>query len=72
MAGQQDKISAFFVARMLAEVGFIIALPLAILIFAGHWLDIRLGYKAVFIFVGLIVALAISSFLIYQKIKYLR
>lgn len=70
MVGQQpNKVTAFFVARILAEVGFIIALPLTLMIFFGHWLDDKLGIKAIFIFVGMFVALAFSTYSLYQKIK---
>lgn len=66
---RQDNVSAFFIARLLGEIGFVIAIPLVAFVYIGHWLDTKLGFKAVFIFVGLIIALTISSYIIYRKVK---
>lgn len=51
------------------ELGFIIAIPLVVLVVGGHWLDVRANTKVIFTIIGVLVALAISSYAIYLKIK---
>jgi hypothetical protein len=62
-------LTPWYVVKQVGQLGFIIALPLVILIFLGHWLDVKLGFRAFFIFVGIFFALLTSGFAIYQKIK---
>lgn len=50
------------------EFAVIIALPLIGFIYAGKWLDNRFGQKF-FVVLGIFAALALSSYLIYRKIK---
>lgn len=66
---QKNQVSAFFIARLLGEIGFIIAIPLVGSVFLGRWLDIQLGFRALFIFVGIVLALVTSSIVIYRKIQ---
>lgn len=65
----KKNISPWYVVKQVGQLGFIIALPLVILVFLGHWLDVKLGFRASFIFPGMILALSISGYAIYQKIK---
>jgi len=46
-----------------------LAVPLLAFIFAGKWLDARYHHKNLFTIIGLFVALALSWYLIFKKIK---
>lgn len=63
------RISPWFVAQQVGELGFYIAIPLALLVWLGHWLDLKLGFKALFVIIALPISLGISSYIIYKKIK---
>jgi len=56
-------------ASLVTELGFIIALPLLAGVIAGQWLDRLIGTKVVFTLIGMALALFISSYAIYRKIK---
>lgn len=62
-------VSPWFVYAQVAQLGFVIALPLAGLVLFGHWLDQQLGYKALFIIIALPLATIISAYIVYKKIK---
>lgn len=51
------------------ELGYTIALPIVILGFGGAWLDKKLGSSPAFLLGGIILALLVSGFAIYRKIK---
>jgi F0F1-type ATP synthase assembly protein I len=51
------------------QLGFTIALPLIIFAIGGRILDKKFGSTPLFLLVGIILALIISTILIYQKIK---
>lgn len=65
----KDNISAWFVYRQVAEIGFVIAIPLVILVFLGHWLDMKLGFNALFVLISLPMSGVLSGYIIYKKIK---
>jgi uncharacterized membrane protein len=60
---------------MLFELGIefavILALPLLAFIYAGKWADARYGTKY-FVIIGILLALTLSSYMIYKKIKELK
>lgn len=51
------------------EFGLIIGIPLVLFIGAGLWADKQLGTVPLFILVGLFAALALSTVMLYKKIK---
>lgn len=66
---QARKVAAW---SQLIEIGFdfaaYIAVPLLAFIYGGKWLDTRYGTHF-FVLIGLLLALTLSSYLIYKKIK---
>jgi F0F1-type ATP synthase assembly protein I len=51
------------------ELGFIIALPAALGAYGGYRLDMRFQTKPIFTITLLVVAIVVSSLVIYRKIK---
>lgn len=54
---------------MIGELGFIIALPLVVFLLGGVWLDKKLSTTPLFIIIGILLAVAVSSIAIGKKIK---
>jgi hypothetical protein len=69
---QELKAKKAAVWSQLMEIGLdfavYLALPLIAFIYAGKWLDTKYHHKF-FVIIGLFVALALSWYLIYKKIK---
>ncbi len=51
------------------QFGIIIALPLILFIGLGFWLDKKYGTVPLFIIIGLFLALAISAYGLYKRIR---
>lgn len=51
------------------ELGYLIALPIAVLGFGGALLDKKLGTSPAFILIGVALSLIISGTAVYRKIK---
>ncbi|KKQ70433.1 MAG: hypothetical protein UT33_C0015G0040 [Candidatus Peregrinibacteria bacterium GW2011_GWC2_39_14] len=67
---QEKKKSNVFASLSLAwELGYTIALPIAILGFGGAYADKRLGTVPLFILIGIALAIIISGIGIYRKVK---
>lgn len=66
-----EKAKKVALGYMLFELGaqfaVIMALPLLAFIYLGKWLDAKYGSK-LFVVAGILLALALSSYLIYKKI----
>lgn len=62
-------INGFYIAKILGDIGFTISVPLVIFIYLGHILDIKFGTKIIFTLIGLPIAMTISIWSIYLKIK---
>jgi len=56
-------------ARLVTELGFIIAIPLVASVIGGQWLDRLAGTKVAFTLAGIPLALGLSTYAIYLKIK---
>ncbi|PIR28053.1 hypothetical protein CO101_01285 [Candidatus Berkelbacteria bacterium CG_4_9_14_3_um_filter_39_23] len=69
MVKKNNEINGWFVARECANLGFIIALPLVVLIQLGRWLDQNLGFKILFTLIAIPISILISALAIYFKIK---
>lgn len=54
---------------MLLDIGWRIAVPLVILVLAGVYLDKYLHTSPLFLFVGIFLSLATSSFGVYKSIQ---
>ncbi|MEK9132248.1 MAG: AtpZ/AtpI family protein [Patescibacteria group bacterium] len=51
------------------ELGYTIAVPIAALGFGGAMLDKKLSTTPLFILIGIIISLTISSISVYRKVK---
>lgn len=51
------------------ELGYTIALPIAILGFIGAWLDKKLGISPALLLIGIALSLIISGIAVYRKVK---
>lgn len=51
------------------ELGYTIALPLVGLALLGRFIDNYFGTSPIFLFVGIIVSIILTSFLVYWKTK---
>lgn len=69
---QETKARKAALWSQLAEIGLdfalYLAIPLFAFIYAGKWLDARYHHKF-FVVISIFVALGLSSYLIYKKIK---
>ena len=69
--GEQDKNTKPLFGKMFAfafDFAVIIALPLLAFIYLGKWLDQKYSTEY-FVLVGILVAIALSAFLIYKRLK---
>lgn len=58
-----------FLLSLAGQLGYMIALPIAILGFGGAYLDKQLGTSPAFILAGFALAIASSSLWVYRFIK---
>jgi len=67
-----DKVKrnvAFMVLGLATEIGFVIAVPLVVLIFIGARLDEKFSTTPLFILLAFVVSIVISSMIIGRKIR---
>ncbi len=57
------------VMRLFFELGYIIAIPIVLFGFGGSLLDKYLGSMPLFMMVGFLLAIALSSFGVYRMIR---
>ena len=59
-----------FAALSLAwELGYTIAIPIAVLGFGGAWLDKRFASSPAFLLAGIVLSLIFSGVAVYRKVK---
>lgn len=58
-------------AGMVGELGFIIAVPLLVAIVAGIWIDKKFSTTPLFMIMGILLAMTVSTITIGRKIKQL-
>ena len=74
MADQNNKTKKSYFSESMQvmgiafELGFIIAIPLVLLAFAGKWLDQKTG-QGFFVYIGIVLALSLTSLWIYARLK---
>ena len=61
----------FMLFELGVEFAFIIALPLLAFIYGGKWLDAKTGHNF-YVIIGILLAIALSSYMIYRKIVEVR
>lgn len=74
--GRTGKVAAkvpqkldWTVALQLLDTTWRVALPILLLTYFGHKLDLGLGTNPLFIVMGLFLALAVSTLLVYRQIQ---
>jgi F0F1-type ATP synthase assembly protein I len=69
---KQDSGSSTIVALSLVfELGYMIAIPAVGFSFGGRYLDMYFGTSPLFLLVGIVSALILSSFMVYKKIQHI-
>ena len=66
---KENALTFAMLAGMVGELGFIIAIPLIVTIFAGIWLDKKFNTIPLFMIVGILLAITTSTIAIGRKIK---
>ncbi|HEY4512198.1 MAG TPA: AtpZ/AtpI family protein [Candidatus Paceibacterota bacterium] len=51
------------------EVGYSVAIPLAILAFGGRWLDRQMDTTPTFLVIGLLLSIVSTSIIIWRKVR---
>jgi len=51
------------------EVGYSVAIPLAILAFGGRWLDRQMDTTPTFLIIGLLLSIVSTSIIIWRKVR---
>lgn len=68
--GQKPKgINKYELISLAFQLGFIIAIPVALFGFLGKWLDTRLNTEPLLTLIGIFTAIAFTSIWIYRKFK---
>lgn len=64
----KDEITNNFSMMALAwELGYMIAIPLVALTLGGRFLDKKLGTSPMLLLVGVVLAIILSSYMVYKK-----
>jgi F0F1-type ATP synthase assembly protein I len=66
---EKQRLAGFNVISLVGELGFIIALPVIVLALGGRMLDKRFDSSPLWLIVGIIISLVISSILVFRKTK---
>ncbi len=64
--------STFIALSLVFEIGYMIAIPAVGFSFGGRYLDIRFETSPLFLLLGIGVALLLSSYMVYGKVKQLQ
>ncbi|KKS65614.1 MAG: hypothetical protein UV36_C0047G0002 [Parcubacteria group bacterium GW2011_GWC2_42_6] len=64
---QDNKEKSFSALSLAWSLGWYIALPLVILALAGRWADKKFDTSPWFLLIGAMLAIGISSFLVFKK-----
>ncbi len=63
------KNSVWSALNLAWELGYTIAIPIALLGFGGAWLDKKFGTSPWMILLGIAISLLVSSVAVYRKVK---
>ena len=64
---QNELKKSFSVISLAWELGYLIAVPLVALTLGGRFLDKKLGTSPLILLVGVVLAIIISSYMVYKK-----
>lgn len=68
-AKRNQEYSMWSALGLVWELGYIIAIPAVLFGFGGAYLDKRFGLSPLFTLLGLLLALLISGFAVYRRVK---
>jgi F0F1-type ATP synthase assembly protein I len=68
-ADKDDKLKSLRLWSLALELGYTIALPLVAAALVGRLLDRHLGTAPWLLLAGILISIAVSTWLIYKKIK---
>ena len=63
----RDAQASFSAMSLAWELGYMIAIPLVALALIGRFMDNKLGTTPFLLLIGIIVSVAISSYMVYKK-----
>ena len=66
LKNDKNNFSVFYAVSIAWQLGFLIAIPLALFIFLGHLADVFFKTSPLMIFVGLIVGAIITIYEVYN------
>lgn len=66
---KKSEESVWTALSLAGELGYMIALPIALLGFGGAYLDKMYATAHWFLFVGVVLAILVSSVAVYRKVK---
>ena len=64
-----NKINSWYMFSLFGQIGFIIAVPVAVFAYFGHKLDLKFNSSPLFLLSGMGISLFVSSLGIYRMIK---
>ena len=65
-SGKELK-NSFSIMALAWELGYLIAIPLVALTLGGRFLDKKLGTSPILLLVGVVLAILLSSYMVYKK-----
>lgn len=68
-AAKKEPLNTLQLLGLVGEIGYLIAIPAALLGFGGAYLDKTLSTSPLFVVIGLAIALASSTLAIWHRIK---
>jgi F0F1-type ATP synthase assembly protein I len=69
---QSTKSGALVAFSLVFEIGYTIAIPAVGFSFGGRFLDIHWGTSPLFLLLGIVGSLMLSSYLVYKKVEQLQ
>ncbi|MDI6777896.1 MAG: AtpZ/AtpI family protein [Patescibacteria group bacterium] len=64
---KQKEEKSFSALKLAWDLGFTIAIPLVVFALAGRFLDKKLGTSPWLLLAGILISIAVSSWLVYKK-----
>lgn len=68
MENDKDKLGYGYAIQLAWELGYAIAVPLVLLALGGRFLDKKLDSSPWFLIAGILISIAISSYIVYKKV----
>jgi F0F1-type ATP synthase assembly protein I len=66
---KQSDASMWKALSLVGEIGYLIAIPAVVFGFTGGYLDKHYGTSPILVLVGLLLALLLSGYAVYRRVK---